>query len=283
MNKLFLCLLTLLTSNVLSAESKNHIVILLDTSSSMEESMSFFDQSKMEAAKEALISVVDKIPVDTKIGFLGFNESWFSPLGDIDRLLLKQAIKDAQTTPYSGTPLGTYLKVAADTLLKERESQFGYGTYKILVVTDGNPTNEPENLVKEYLPEITYRGITVDCIGVNMPKSSVLKNKVHKYMSADDPNSLKQQVENTVLAEISTTDDLNEEFSDIALISDEVALTVISNLDSINNYPIGEKPEPLTVDVDLTQSIQVDKSNYLYGLVVFLIACLVILGFMFLY
>lgn len=288
MNRLLFCFLSLITTTLFSAESKNHIVILLDTSGSMEEPMSMFNQSKMDAAKIALISVVDKIPDDTVVGLLGF-ESWIYPLGEMNKLTLSKSIQDAKITPQSGTPIGTYLKKAADALLLEREKQFGYGTYKIIIVTDGLPTNEPDGLVERYVPDITYRGIKIDCIGVNMPRNYILKTKVHNYMSADDPNSLQKEVEKTVLAEISLDDNIQSDFEDIALISNEMSMAIIENLDSNKNHPIGESPEVIEESSDSFLNDQVGPTNINtvntptaskdFGMVLFIVVVVVIVGF----
>lgn len=239
--------LLFVASTTFAAEGRNNIVILLDTSGSMSEQMTTVRESKWNAAKKSLIAVVDQIPADTNVGLLLFNpEDWKYDLGPVDRAGLIRAIQNAQITQRSGTPLGTYIKKGVDRLLEEREKAFGYGTYKLLVVTDGDPTNEPRGLVDKYLPDVLSRGITVECIGVSMARSSILKDKVHKYMSADDPDSLTQQIVASVQAEVAT-DDVSgfEELGDLHVNTAEAILTTLS---TTGNHPIGEEPPKVVVD-----------------------------------
>jgi uncharacterized protein YegL len=276
-------MLLLFVTQVHAAEDRNNIVILLDTSSSMQEQMRAVRQSKWDAAKTALIDVVDQIPENTNIGLLLF-ENWKYDLQPVDKAELTRAIQNAQITPQSGTPLGTYIKEAADRLLKEREKAFGYGTYKLLVVTDGDPTNEPRGLVEKYLPEVLSRGITVECIGVSMANSSILKDKVHKYMSADDPTSLTQQIQSTVLAEVSLEDGVDGGFDFMSGIPDETAQVIITTLSTTGNHPIGEKP-PVIVDVTdqsnttVPQNQQVETSSNGPGIFFVIIAMFVLIVF----
>lgn len=282
---LSLLVLLFLTTHVHAVEGRNNIVILLDTSASMQEQMRTVRQSKWDAAKASLINVVDQIPDNTNIGLLLF-ESWEYDLSLVNKTILTKAINNAQITPRSGTPLGTYIKKAADRLLEEREKAFGYGTYKLLIVTDGDPTNEPRGLVEKYLPDVLSRGITVECIGVSMSSSSILKDKVHKYMSADDPASLNQQIQNTVLAEVSLQDGgFNGGFDFMSGIAEETAKSIISTLSTVGNHPIGEKPPKIT-KVDQQQEpvfpntstpVQEDAS-YIFVVVGVLILFLFIVG-----
>ena len=55
-------------------------------------------------------------------------------------------------TSQGGTPLGEYMKQGADALLDARKKQFGYGTYRLLVVTDGEANDA--GLVDGYTPDI---------------------------------------------------------------------------------------------------------------------------------
>ena len=259
---LYFLVLLLLVTPAYAVESRSNIVILLDTSASMQEQMKTTRESKWDAAKQSLLNVVDQIPEDTNIGLLLF-ESWKYDLKPVDKMELTAAIKNSQITPYSGTPLGTYIKKAVDRLLEEREKSFGYGTYKLLVVTDGDPTNEPYGLVEKYLPEVLSRGITVECIGVSMANSSILKDKVHKYMSADDPTSLTQQIQSTVLAEVSLQDGVDGGFDFMSGIADDTAKAIITTLSTSGNHPIGEKPP--VIEVDQTSDTNVPDQNVASG------------------
>ena len=118
----------------------NNVVIVLDASGSMNDVMRGTTVQKMKAAKSALIKVIDQIPENTNVGLLVFGSSnvqddWVYPLGPINREMLETAIQ--LPMPEGRTPLGAYIKKGADRLLDQRKKQFGYGTYRLLVVTDG--------------------------------------------------------------------------------------------------------------------------------------------------
>jgi hypothetical protein len=225
---------------------RDNVVIVLDASGSMAKPMRATGTPKMDAAKTALKEVLRQVPETTHIGVLVFSarniqDDWIYPLGPRDDAALLAAI-DAPM-PRHGTPLGQYMKTGADRLLQERAKQYGYGTYRLLVVTDGEASDT--QLVNKYTPEIMARGITVDVIGVDMRGKHTLATQVHSYRSADDPDSLKQAVQD-VFAEISSDSnaDADEDAFDlIASIPFEVAEGMLVALATSGNNPIGESPK----------------------------------------
>ena len=199
----------------------------------------------MDAAKSALKTVLQQVPATTHIGLLVFSSSnikdhWVYPLGPRDDAALTRAIELPQ--PAGNTPLGRYLKLAGDRLLEERAKQFGYGTYRLLVVTDGEA--QDQNLVDRFAPEIMARGITLDVIGVGMKQDHTLARKSHSYRRANDPASLQRAVAE-VLAEVSKprSDAAGTEaFELLAPIPVEVAAAAIQALSTSGNEPIGTRP-----------------------------------------
>jgi hypothetical protein len=155
--------------------------------------------------------------------------------------------------PGGGTPLGAYLKKGADRLLEERAKQFGYGTFRLLVVTDGEA--EDKQAVDRYTPEIIARGVTVDVIGVAMDQRHTLATRVHSYRTANDPASLKRAVAE-VFGEIGGSgNDVAgaEAFAELAPIPAPVAAAMIQSLSSSGNQPIGEKPRSQAAPPNATQ------------------------------
>ena len=244
--------LALLVSGPVSAQDgsiyQDNIVVVLDASGSMKEVMQG-GQSRMEAAKGALLQMLDVVPPTTSVGVLvfggtdasgkGLREDWIYPLGPVDRAVLEQAIRK----PRAGgkTPLGRYMKKGADSLLAQRRGQKGYGTFRLLVVTDGEATDAA--VVEKHLPDILSRGIAVDVIGVDMSTSHSLATRVHSYRSANDPESLKRAVAE-VFAEIGDRDPVasQEAFEMLAGLPDSLAAGVISALTTPRDQPIGERP-----------------------------------------
>lgn len=231
-------------SNLLGQSSIDHVVIVLDASGSMKQKMPGTNQAKMVAAKEALVEVLSNIPQTTHIGLLVFSaadikDHWVYPLGPRNDEQLLPAIQ--QINPNRGTPLGRYIKIGADRLLEERAKQFGYGTYRLLVVTDGEANDR--DLVEQYTPEVLSRGLRVDVIGVAMDRDHTLATKVHTYRRANDAATLKQAIAE-VFAEVGGSQSGNmaneEAFELLAPIPIELASSAIDALSQSGNDPIGE-------------------------------------------
>ncbi len=213
---------------------KDNIVVILDASGSMQEKFSS-DQtkSKMEAAKAALLEVLSKVPDDTHIGLLVFSganiqSEWVYPLGAKDTQKLTAAIQLPQ--PSGNTPLGRYIRIGANRLLEQREKQYNYGNYRLLVVTDGEASDADK--VRHYTPEILNRQIRIDVIGVDMQTDHMLAKIVDSYRKADNPGELVAAV-SQILAETGDTGtDVGGEdaFEYIAPLSDEIAADLIQRL-----------------------------------------------------
>ncbi|MGH7132960.1 MAG: vWA domain-containing protein [Phycisphaerales bacterium] len=223
------------------------VVVVVDASGSMKESLPGAGTSKMEAAKTALLGVLSKVPAGTNVGVLVFSgqnvgEEWVYPIGPLDQDQLRRAIAPIQ--PDGGTPLGAYIKKAADALLARRAQQSGYGTFSMLVVTDGEASDR--DLMEKYTPVVLARGIVVNVIGVNMKADHTLAKKVHSYKRANDPASLNAAV-TEVFAELktrSTDDNVAANFEMIKAIPDEVAAAALTAITAQQNQPVGEAPVP---------------------------------------
>ena len=235
----------LLAAPALQAQTyHDNVVIVLDASGSMRGALTGTGLSKIDGAKAALKEVVQKLPDSTYVGLLVFSagnltNDWAFPLGPRDNVQLVRAIDMPE--PRQGTPLGRYIKKGADRLLEERAKQFGYGTYRLLVVTDGEA--EDAKLVDRYTPEVIARGITMDVIGVGMNRRHTLATKVHSYRAANDPGSLKKALQE-VFAEVSSPggdNPMEDVFTQIAGLPSEVAAAAIQTLAATGNTPIGEK------------------------------------------
>ncbi|MBN1880266.1 VWA domain-containing protein [bacterium] len=223
----------------------HNVVIVLDASGSMNTKMHSGDMTRMQAAKNAILDVLRQIPGNTQVGILVFSArnvqaDWIYPLGpvDVDRLI------EVVNRPYPGgsTPLGKYIKKGADALLARRAEQFGYGTYRLIVVTDGEAGDQ--NLVDRYIPDVLSRGIIVDAIGLDMKQDHTLATRVNSYRRADDPHALTLALE-SVFAEIDSdvSDGTPDEaFEEIAALPDDIAWAMLTALSSGGNQPIGEPP-----------------------------------------
>lgn len=224
--------------------TSDNVVIVLDASGSMNDPMGGSRLKKIDAAKMALKEVLKGIPPSTHVGLLVFSASnvrdpWVYPLAARDDQKLFAAIASPQ--PGGGTPLGTFMKQGADRLLQARKAQFGYGSYRLVIVTDGEANSEPTGLVDRHTADIMSRGITVDVIGVNMAGQHTLATRVHSYRRADDPASLKRAVQE-VFAEVAKPidDKTGQDVYQMLLpLPAETAAAMLKALSSSGDDPIG--------------------------------------------
>lgn len=242
MKYLFTIILACVCITPASSQDANaeYINILLDTSGSMAETMRGSRVSKMEAAHNALTSVLDKVSPSTHVGVLTF-EGWLFHAGEVNIPTAKTKIN--ATRAGGGTPLGRYIKQAADDLLALRVKNKGYGRYRLIVVTDGEA--DDQDILDKYVRDITSRGIILDTIGVDMAENHSMGLRSRKYMNANNPQSFKNAV-NEVVSEVgkASDDQLQDNVFDIIKPLPEALCKSIAAI-SYDNQPVGEaKKQP---------------------------------------
>ena len=220
------------------SSASDSVVIVLDDSGSMNEKMSG-GIKRIDAAKNAIKIVLQQFPPDTKVGLLLLNgdrakQHWAIAL---EPLSVAQATRRVDSVVADGaTPLGDRIREAADALLKSREQQI-YGTYRLLIVTDGEANDA--KLLAQYLPDVLSRGLVVDAIGVDMKQHHSLATKVHSYRRADDATALSKAVQE-VFAEKTDSgqSDTKEDYSLLQALDDETAKESLLALSKPNNSPV---------------------------------------------
>lgn len=218
--------------------AQENVVIVLDDSGSMNERMSS-GTSRMEAAKNAIAQVLQKFPEDTKLGLFLLNgayskQHWAIPLGHLSVTEATRRVKGLKAD--GGTPLGDRIREASDSLLKLREKQI-YGTYRLLVVTDGEATDAKQ--LAAYLPDVLSRGIIVDAIGVDMKQDHSLATRVHSYRKADDAAALASAVQEVFAERVDGgTDGNTADYELLEAIDNETAVEALRFLSKPNNGPI---------------------------------------------
>lgn len=222
--------------------ANQNVVIVLDDSGSMGEALrSDRRTTKIDAARAALRTVLEQLPDDSQVGVLVLNgeqDPWLMPLAPIDKAKVNSLVSRIRAG--GGTPLGRSMKIAADALLQARSKQH-YGTYKLLIVTDGEAGDN--ELVEQYLPDIVSRGLVLDVIGVDMKQNHSLATKVQTYRRADDARSLEQAISDVVLGESSAdaSDAGESDFEILNGLSSEVATEILATLAEQGNHPIGQQ------------------------------------------
>lgn len=217
-------------------------MVVFDSSSSMGYSMGN-SKTRLENAKYALSQVLTTLPPNTEIGITTFSNT-ITPIMPVGNDLVSK-INGIEAS--GGTPLGAYMKVGADLLLRKRAEE-RYGNYKLLVITDG----ESGDAFQDYLDDILSRGIVVNCIGLDMAKEHSLATKVDNYCTANDVKTLIESVQRFVKAETIADPATNQADYDLLEgFPTDVAQVCLEQLAINNDIPIGEIATPVMQDGNL--------------------------------
>ncbi len=233
-----MCLLTaLVLPPWQAARADNKVVIILDDSGSMEQRMASGER-RIEAAKQALKSVLEQLPPQTVVGVLALNSRldgspWIVPMDRVNATPWQQRV--AQIKAAGGTPLGQFSKTAADELLRMRASD-RYSTYRLLIITDGEATDR--ELLQSFLPSILARGLVLNVIGVDMAGDHSLASLAQTYRRADDVQSLITAISEVFAETASTDQDLQSDFELLSGLPEGFAEEVIQSMSQIHNQPI---------------------------------------------
>jgi uncharacterized protein with von Willebrand factor type A (vWA) domain len=106
-------------------------------------------RNKLAGAKWAMHQFVEALPDDVNLGLYVFDAKHNGevlPLAANNKaefLKLVDAVDDG-----GGTPLGDSIEKAVNTLKKQYEKQFGYGEFRLVVVTDGDSSDSLTTGVK---------------------------------------------------------------------------------------------------------------------------------------
>lgn len=227
-----------------ASRTQDNIIIVLDASGSMNEKMK--GERRLDVAKRSLLAVLQQVPPTTNVGILVFSGAgktgawWLAPLGALDLPRVQRELASLQ--PNGGTPLGESMRVAADTLLEQRGKQLGYGTFRVLMLTDGEASDQ--QLVEKHLPLMLQRGLRLDVIGMDMKQGHSLATRVNSYRAAGSGQELTGAI-NEVFAEVASTgkDATDPElYGLVSSLSSEGALGVIGALKPSGNEPLLSVP-----------------------------------------
>jgi len=182
-------------------------VIALDASSSM--LANDFSPNRIEVAKSAAVEFVDKLPPQTRVGFVSFaGTSFVEQQLTTDHGLVKDKIKEAGVKPVGGTDLGEALVTSSNMLLSEEKAR------AIILLTDGqsNVGTDPE-FGAEYAND---NQITVFTIGI----ATLVGGKFSKVeaISKLDEDTLKLIAQNTggKYYRAESKEELQQAYSDIS-------------------------------------------------------------------
>lgn len=187
-------------------QTRKNYVIVFDGSGSMNESKCSGGSTKYSAGAKAVVEFSKAVPADANLGLVVFDDRNISvrvPLGLKNRQAFADAIQNVRVG--SGTPLKSSIRMGYDVLTAQGQKQFGYGTYSLIVVTDGeaNSGEAPTSVVNQI---VDYTPVEVHTVGFCLDESHELNQPGRTfYAAADSPEKLLEGLKD-VLAEVSATD-----------------------------------------------------------------------------
>jgi Ca-activated chloride channel homolog len=151
--------------------------------------------SKIQGAKWAVAEFLSKVPKDANLGLYVFDRYGYRevlPLGPNNRAAFLQKVQKVEAK--GGTPLGTAIAIGSEALKKQYNNQLGYGEYRLIVITDGDAT---DNLQTGVARAAKYR-IPIYTIGFDMGNDHSLRKHSISYRSANSAKQLEHALEQAV-------------------------------------------------------------------------------------
>jgi Ca-activated chloride channel homolog len=184
---------------------KRNYYIVFDASGSMSEKKCSGSERKIDVAKRALLAFADQMSSDANLGLLVFDQRAtreLMPIGPISKAAVRDVIGPIE--PGGDTPLADAIRRAYAALTQRAVMQLGYGEYHLVVVTDGEASQEdPRNIVDQLIAESPVVLHTIGfCIGAEHSLNQAGRTI---YQSADNPQELAQGLTD-VLAEAPSFD-----------------------------------------------------------------------------
>jgi len=178
----------------------DNYLLMLDTSGSMGENVCAGNEQKITAAKRAVKAFFRNLGPKVNVGLYTFSDSVreVMPIGkhgaeDFDRSV------DALVAR-GGTPLRRALKTSEQLLRKAAQGQGGYGSYNLVLITDGHSSDGKPYQDAQEIAQTT--AITINAIGFCTGATHSLNIQGYtNFSTADNAEQLVESLSATVQAE----------------------------------------------------------------------------------
>ncbi len=178
----------------------DNYLLMLDTSGSMGENVCAGSEKKIAAAKRAMKAFFRNLGPDVNVGLHTFSDSVreILPIGkhsanDFD-------LKVDQLQAQGGTPLRRALKTSEELLRKAAQGQGGYGSYNLVLITDGYSSDGKPYDDARRIAQST--AITINAVGFCTGAGHSLNIAGYtNFSTADNAEQLVESLSATVQAE----------------------------------------------------------------------------------
>jgi Ca-activated chloride channel homolog len=148
--------------------------------------------SKIAAAKWAVTEFLKNVPEDVNLGLYVFDSNGARevvPLNSNNRQEFLSAIENVNAQ--GDTPLGSAIGKGVSALIKQYHKQLGYGEYRLIVITDGESSDDMNPSIK-YAAQST---VPIYTIGFGIGNDHALRKHSISYRSADSAQEVKKALE----------------------------------------------------------------------------------------
>lgn len=158
-----------------------------------------FAENRIDVAKWATDKFVrESVPSDVNLGFYPLNNTKFKvPLGKDNRDRILAAIESMNTGGSRGTPLNYEIQQATNLLSQQRALQLEYGEYYVIVVTDGEATDDGGRDAKAGAEYALRNKIPIITIGFCLPQGHGLREHSWKYRNVLNADQLLDALKET--------------------------------------------------------------------------------------
>lgn len=162
--------------------NRAYTAIVLDDSGSM--------GTDITPAKAAVIAAIESMGTDDQVSVIALNDGLILPFMPVGEALTELPEPLSRVYSNGSTPLTTALRTARDGLADEASRVGGFGTYRILVTTDG--AADDGDLLRAEIEDIARQTpIQIATIGVGITGRHVLSRPdLAAFVSVDDISGL---------------------------------------------------------------------------------------------
>lgn len=183
--------------------------IILDASGSMSYTVGQYGgEKRIDAAKKAVTAFLRELPRDVNLGLLAFQPTReLVPLGPGTHQEVAEQVQ--RLIPQGKTPLHRAMTMGYAALENQARRQSGYGTYKLIVVTDGESNdNDPGPLARAI---VNSSPVEVHVIGFAIADHALNIPGITRYVTANSTEELVKALTDTTKSESESFDVLSFE------------------------------------------------------------------------